>query len=259
MKKKLSRIVEPYPWVGHIPFAFYLVEKIKPSIIVELGTHSGNSFCAFCQASKDYSPNTKVYAIDTWEGDEHAGYYDEQIFEDLNAYVRENFSSIGNMIKKDFNDAVHYFDDNSIDILHIDGLHTYEAVKNDFETWLPKLKQDSLVLFHDTMVFNNGFGVHQYWVELSKKYPFNFNFSHSNGLGILAIGNNKNSLCIEFVEFLNKPSFTENIIQRYGEILERYFELNQNLIVVEKKLENILSSKTYRAGLLLKKIQRFFK
>jgi hypothetical protein len=254
-----TRIKEPYPWVGHIPFAFYLVEKLKPSIIVELGTHSGNSFCAFCQASKDYSPFTKVYAIDTWEGDEHSGKYDESVFENLTSYVDHNFTNIGFMIRKDFNDAVNDFSDNSIDILHIDGFHTYEAVRNDFETWLPKLKEDSIVLFHDTMVFSNGFGVHQYWCEIREKYLFNFNFSHSNGLGILAIEKNNNTRSTEFIDFLNRPNFMVNIIKGYGELLEKYYETNQKLVIVEKKIENILSSKTYKAGLFLKKIQRFFK
>ena len=37
-------------WHEHIPFAMFLVEIIKPRTIVELGTHYGDSYCAFCQA-----------------------------------------------------------------------------------------------------------------------------------------------------------------------------------------------------------------
>ena len=37
-------------WIGHIPFAYELIGRQRPSVIVELGTYSGSSFAAFCQA-----------------------------------------------------------------------------------------------------------------------------------------------------------------------------------------------------------------
>ncbi len=34
-----------------------------------------------------------------------------------------------------FNEALELFSDESIGLLNIDGFHTYEAVRNDFESW----------------------------------------------------------------------------------------------------------------------------
>ena len=95
---------------------------------------------------------TKCYSIDTWKGDEHCGQYGEEIFARVNAHHLEHYARISCLLRMTFDDAVTYFADQSIDILHIDGPHRYESVRHDFETWLPKLAPGALVLFHDTNV-----------------------------------------------------------------------------------------------------------
>src|SRR5437870_2577854 len=61
------RLAEPLSWVEHIPFIMVLVDILKPHLLVELGTHAGNSYCAMCQAVQQNHLDTRCYAIDTWQ------------------------------------------------------------------------------------------------------------------------------------------------------------------------------------------------
>lgn len=252
-----SRILSPYGWVGHIPFAFFLIERFKPEITVELGTHTGNSFIAFCEGNKLYNGSGKVYAIDTWKGDDHSGLYPESVYFELNKYVQEFYLDIGFMIRKNFNDAVFEFKDNSIDCLHIDGLHTYDAVKNDFYSWLPKLKENSIVLVHDTRVKSEGFGVYKFWDEISEVYPNNFCFEHSNGLGVLSISKDLNSESNRLISDLKSDLFISNLLIWSGGNLEDKLEAIKQKEAVEINFEKLLMSKPILLRNHLKKILKF--
>ncbi|OQP78682.1 hypothetical protein IA54_000735 [Xanthomonas phaseoli pv. syngonii LMG 9055] len=174
-------------WLGHIPFAAWLVELVRPDILVELGTHRGASYLAFCQAVQACAAPTRCYAVDTWQGDEHAGEYGDEVFLPLLDYHQRNYADFSRLMRMRFEEAVEYFDDRTVDILHIDGLHTYEAVKNDFETWQAKLSKRAVVLFHDINMRERGFGVWKYWDEMRTQYP-SFAFTHTHGLGVLLVG-----------------------------------------------------------------------
>jgi len=126
----------PSAWVEHVPFAFWLVDVLRPRTIVELGTHNGVSYSAMCQAVKSLSLATACFAVDTWKGDAHAGFYSEDVYRDLTAFHDRRYSAFSRLIRSSFDDALHYFEDDSIDLLHIDGLHTYEAVRHDYQSWL---------------------------------------------------------------------------------------------------------------------------
>ena len=181
------RLLPLSAWTGHIPFGAWLIRCMRPSVVVELGTHRGASFLSFCQAVEEASLSTRCYAVDTWLGDEHAGEYEDAIYNELNAYHQPLYGGFSQLMRMTFDEASGYFSDGDVDLLHIDGLHTYEAVSHDFATWKGKLSSKAVVVFHDVHVKERNFGVWKLWQELKGQYP-NFEFPHSHGLGVLLVG-----------------------------------------------------------------------
>lgn len=182
-----DRLTDVAAWHGHIPFAYALVDILLPWTFVELGVHKGDSYCAFCEAVALQKLRTRCYAVDNWKGDEHSGFYGEDVYLEFRNYHDSRYGGFSQLLRSDFSDAVAAFDDGSIDLLHIDGSHTYKQVKRDFETWLPKISTHGVVLLHDIAVRNEDFGVWKLWKELADTYP-SLQFDHSHGLGVLGVG-----------------------------------------------------------------------
>ena len=182
-----ERLTAIESWHRHIPFAFALLDMLKPETFVELGTHRGDSYCSFCQGVQAQALTTRCFAVDTWQGDSQAGYYGDEVYQELSGWHDPRYGRFSTLLRMTFDEALERFADGSVDLLHIDGLHTYEAVRHDFESWLPKMSRRGVVLFHDTAVRHSHFAVWKLWAELAGQYP-SFEFTHGFGLGVLAVG-----------------------------------------------------------------------
>jgi predicted O-methyltransferase YrrM len=167
----------PSAWKGHKQFAEWLVDTMKPTTIVELGVDYGYSSFVFAMALEKSNSAGKIYGIDWFQGDEHAS------FRNTFSYVNERKDkySLNNLeiIKGDFAETAKGWD-TPIDMLHIDGYHTFDAVQSDFKNWSPFVKEDGLILFHDTAIGH--FGIKDFFRTLNQGYRLHF--IHSAGLGI---------------------------------------------------------------------------
>ena len=230
-------------WASHIPFAHWLMSQTKPNLFVELGTHSGVSYSAFCSAIVRQDLTTRAYAVDTWKGDIHAGLYGEEVYQDFLAFHDARYKHFSTPLRTTFDEALGQFADASIDLLHIDGLHTYEAVKHDFENWLPKLSCAAIVVFHDTNVRERDFGVWRLWTEISERFPA-FEFLHGLGLGVLAVGPNA-APSIKALCELREPQEVTRVRNRFAAAGERWSSLMESRVqlgTAERRLTDVAAS-----------------
>jgi hypothetical protein len=206
-------------WLGHIPLAFLLIDLLRPRALVELGTHHGDSYCAFLQAIEALHLDCRATAVDTWRGDPQSGPYAPCVLENLRTH-HARYEPFSSLLQSTFDGALSRFPDNSIDLLHLDGLHDYASVRHDFYAWRPKLSDAAVVLFHDTAIHAEPFGVHRLWDELCANHP-HFEFPHTSGLGILAIGTSIPPAFTAFLASANaKPAETRALFAALGHRLE---------------------------------------
>ena len=64
------------------------------------------SFFSFCEAAEKFSEQTYIYTVDTWSGDEHAGYYSDEVYNKVRAHLSKYHSQRAEMMRCKFEDAV---------------------------------------------------------------------------------------------------------------------------------------------------------
>jgi hypothetical protein len=83
-------------WIasGEKPKSAWRIGTEHEKFLFELGTHRGYSYLAFCQAVQRLGLETRCFAVDTWQGEEHAGRYDDSIWQEYSAYHRQHFAGM---------------------------------------------------------------------------------------------------------------------------------------------------------------------
>ena len=146
----------------------------NPSVIMEIGTANGGAlFCFARLAPRDAT----LISIDLPEGKFGGGYPAEKIpFYEAFARPGQSLS----LLREDSHNtetlkrAKEILGSRQIDFLFIDGDHSYEGVKKDFEMYSPLVRKGGVIAFHD--VAPKGApeltgGVPRFWKEISGKYP----------------------------------------------------------------------------------------
>ena len=124
------------------------INDLQPEIVVEIGTKFGGTFMVWCELA----PGIKI-SVDLIEGI-HGGVTREStdkrndMFKEL--YPNKCFFIEGNSHDDStYNDLVNILNGKQIDFLFIDGDHTYEGVKQDYEMYKELVSDNGYIAFHD--------------------------------------------------------------------------------------------------------------
>jgi predicted O-methyltransferase YrrM len=158
----------PSAWKGHEAFVRWLVQQMRPQVIVELGCDYGFSTIALAQPGLG-----TVYGIDRFLPSER------NVFESCQANIAASGVKNIELIKADFRVLADSWS-RPIDLLHIDGNHTYDDVRLDFAQWSRHVRDGGVILLHDTRSFPRDVG--RFFNEIT--WP-KFEFEHANGLGVV--------------------------------------------------------------------------
>ena len=125
-------------------FLYQISKKTAALTILEVGSYKGASAVCFATGSPKQA---KIYCIDTWDNRSMSeGQYDTfQIFQDNVSQFSYKIISI----RGDSNDSIKSLQHLSLDILFLDGDHSYDAVLNDYKNYFPLLKSGGFLLMHD--------------------------------------------------------------------------------------------------------------
>jgi predicted O-methyltransferase YrrM len=151
-----------------------IFQELNPKYILEIGTASGGSLFCFCKLAKD---DATIISIDLPEGPFGGGYPEWKI-PIYQAFAKENQKLY--LLRKDshkeetLEEVKKILNENQLDFLFIDGDHSYEGVKKDFEMYSPLVKKEGIIAFHDINPGppQNVGGVPEFWKEIKEKYKF---------------------------------------------------------------------------------------
>jgi predicted O-methyltransferase YrrM len=135
---------------GAAHLLYGLTRSMKPDVCVEIGSARGKSTCHIGMALKE-NGHGKLYAIDPHRSTKWNDPYSVDTF----GIITQNLKNVGvveqvEIVRKTSDCAAQNWS-KKIDILFVDGDHSYEGVKSDWDLFSPHLREFGIVIFHDTL------------------------------------------------------------------------------------------------------------
>jgi hypothetical protein len=149
-----------------------LVRRLRPRTVVEIGTAAGGSLYGWCAVA---DPSARVVSIDL-PGGPFGGGYGEADLPRLRSYGRPgqqlSFILADSHLESTRESLSTALAGDRVEFLMIDGDHTYNGVRRDFELDSPLLDAKGIVAFHDIVPHPRyeRCEVHLFWNEVKAKY-----------------------------------------------------------------------------------------
>jgi predicted O-methyltransferase YrrM len=149
-----------------------LLKRRKLKSIVEIGTAQGGTLYAWCKIADS---DALITSIDLPGGPFGGGYTLNDI-KKFKKYKKKNQTLY--FLRKDSykqetkNKLAGILDGRKIDLLFIDGDHSYRGVKKDFQLYSSLVKQNGLIVFHDILYHPKipACKVDKFWNEIKHKF-----------------------------------------------------------------------------------------
>jgi predicted O-methyltransferase YrrM len=126
----------------------HIVEELRPRAVLEIGTQAGGTLYCWCKLA---DPAARIVSVDL-PGGEYGGGYTPERAEEMRLLFPSNGQAL-HLIQADSHspDTLAQVRSlvGSLDFLFIDGDHTYEGVKRDFEMYASLVRPGGVIALHD--------------------------------------------------------------------------------------------------------------
>lgn len=165
-----------------------LVQMTKPRTILEIGTFKGGTFFMWCRSN----PQAELLMSIDLPGGQYGGGYEKGRERLYREFIFDRSDAAMQLIRTDSHKestrelVTAGLGGRNLDFLYIDGDHTYEGVRKDYELYSP-LVSSGLIAFHDICHHEHGYGVDRFWKEVkttSRMKEF-IAPSSNKGIGVL--------------------------------------------------------------------------
>ena len=165
-------LIKPMQVKSEITKLLEILEKNRPRVIIEIGTANGGTLFSLSRIASD---DAFIISVDLPGGEFGGGYprwkiplYNSFAIKNQKMYLVRADSHKEETLRK----VKSILEGRKVDLLFIDGDHSYEGVKKDFEIYKSLVKKNGIIVFHDIVrhATETNCNVDKFWREIKKKY-----------------------------------------------------------------------------------------